>query len=107
MDTQFIYEGTDRERLISATDCKRYATHRLNMAETSYWRHLHPYVRSGMSHTGRKTIRKGEYMDLLNLIRKTSLSIQQAAEIWLNAEYWRDPEEVAARFKEEIEEIRS
>ena len=103
MDNAFVYEGGDRDRLISAMDCKRYAEHRLDISSYSYWKHIHPYVKQVMSHTGRKTIRKGEYMDLLNLIRRSALSIDEAVGIWLDADYWREPDEVRARFEKEIE----
>lgn len=103
MNNAFLYEGGDRNRLISAVDCKRYATHRLDISAYFYWTHIHPYVKQVMSHTGGKTIRKGEYMDLLNLIRRSALSIDEAADVWLEADYWRDPEAVRERFQKEVE----
>jgi hypothetical protein len=42
-------------------------------------------------------------MDLLNLIRRSALSIDEAVGIWLDADYWREPDEVRERFEKEIE----
>lgn len=103
MDNRFYYDGGDRARLIYAKDCKKYAKHRLDISEATYWRQFHPYVSQVMSYTGGQSIQKGRFMDFLNLVRRTTLSLEEAADIWLEADYWRDSAEVRRRFAEEIE----
>lgn len=104
IDKVFYYDGEDRDRLISAKDCMRYATHQLDMSPVTYWRKVHPYIKSVMEFKGVQRVRKGEVMDLLNLIRRSALSLAEAAEIWLEADYFRDPDEVRERFKNEVEQ---
>lgn len=81
-DTTHVYEGTDRDRLITKARATELADQQLNgCSRDSFSKYLQPVIGPAMVDTGPHVrIRKGEYMDFLLLVNRFGL--EEAKEKW-------------------------
>jgi len=102
---ELVYDGPDRDKRLRTKDCVRYARERLGHSKRAYYKHLHPYVSEWMQHVlSVGEIRKGPFLDYIQLLENTPLNPGEAAEVWSKAPYFPDRAEVRDSF---ISQVRS